>query len=300
MNATRVFSAATLWTVLAGSAAADYTFGSFEAGALTQGWGDWSGDATFTNSTIGATDGSQSIRMVPGAIGFYQGLSVKLQDLPDNVEAFDAFVSNTHIAVDVTFNPADFVYSGSGWNGGRLLIFYNEQGAGYQGNFGVDIGDANGFRVPNSDTGNPTNPGFWDIGNYPTLHTRTMTWDYTEFLPALTSTSTGGWTEFFIGTNLGDFTSVALYFDNFRFLTPPAGPPGDFNDDDRVDGEDFLIWQRGEVSQPPSQADLADWQTGYGAAPTVGATVGAVPEPGAWELAAFAAITLLGVRGRVG
>jgi hypothetical protein len=259
--------------------AADYTFGSFEGTTLGGGWGDWGGSATFSNSTTGATVGSMSIKEEPGAFGYYQGLSVKIQDLPDNAAAFAAFISNTHIAVDVTFDAADFDYIGDGWNGGRLLMYYNEQGAGYQDDIGADIGDPNGFMVPDLDTGNPDNPGFWDITNYPGIHTRTMLWDYSEYLPALTSTATEGWTEFFIGNNLGNFNTAAMYFDNFRFTTPAAGTPGDFDGDEDVDGRDFLVWQRGGSPTALSAGDLAAWQGGYGDTPGLRANISAVPEP---------------------
>ncbi|HMP07349.1 MAG TPA: hypothetical protein PJ982_13435 [Lacipirellulaceae bacterium] len=276
----------------------DYTFGSFEGTTLGFGWSDWSGTATFSNSTVGATAGTQSIKTVPvsTSIGYYQGLTVKLQDLPDNVAAFDAFINNTHIAYDITYDPADFVFTNEGWNGGRFLLYYNEQGAGWADNIGVDIGDANGFKVPHLDTGNPTNPGFWDLGNYPTVHTRTIMWDYTEFLPALTSTEFGGWTEFILAHNFGNFSSMAYLVDNVRFTTPPQGTPGDFNGDDVVDGADFIIWQRGGSPNPNSPDDLNAWRDNF--APAALSAAGAIPEPGSAALAACAGVLLLGRRRR--
>lgn len=56
-----------------------------------------------------------------------------------------------------------------------------------------------------------------------------------------------------------------------------VGLAGDFNDDGRVDGVDFLAWQRGESPNPFSASDLQDWENNYGA-PIVGV---AVPEPSA-------------------
>lgn len=60
-----------------------------------------------------------------------------------------------------------------------------------------------------------------------------------------------------------------------------SGQPGDFDLDGSVDGDDFLKWQRGESPNPLSQAELADWQSNYGAepAPISGGTI--VPEPSA-------------------
>jgi hypothetical protein len=46
-----------------------------------------------------------------------------------------------------------------------------------------------------------------------------------------------------------------------------SGVEGDFTDDSRVDGADFLAWQRNVSSQTSSQNadDLADWQANFGA-----------------------------------
>jgi hypothetical protein len=56
----------------------------------------------------------------------------------------------------------------------------------------------------------------------------------------------------------------------------PAAIPGDFNGDTRVDGQDFLAWQRGESPTPLSAGDLADWQNNYG---TGSLAAVSVPEP---------------------
>jgi hypothetical protein len=53
--------------------------------------------------------------------------------------------------------------------------------------------------------------------------------------------------------------------------------PGDFNGDTRVNGLDFLEWQRGNSPNPLSASDLADWQNNYGIGSLAATT--AVPEP---------------------
>jgi alpha-amylase len=81
---------------------------------------------------------------------------------------------------------------------------------------------------------------------------------------------------------------------------------GDFNLDRRVDGTDFLIWQRGLGAAPGrfdlgdadlngavNTADLAVWRASYGAvAPLTIATAATVPEPSTAVLACIAAMTL--------
>jgi hypothetical protein len=64
----------------------------------------------------------------------------------------------------------------------------------------------------------------------------------------------------------------------FELLTPQSAA-GDFDDDSSVDGEDFLMWQRGEVTAPPSETDLLEWNQNYGQAPAVAGQSAAVPEP---------------------
>jgi hypothetical protein len=58
-----------------------------------------------------------------------------------------------------------------------------------------------------------------------------------------------------------------------------TGIPGDFDVDGNVDGNDFLIWQRGDSPNHGNAADLVAWRVNFGAA----AASGAVPEPsGEW------------------
>lgn len=61
-----------------------------------------------------------------------------------------------------------------------------------------------------------------------------------------------------------------------RMLVPLTAP-GDFTADGRVDGSDFLAWQRGQSPNPLSVDDLNLWKANFGA--TAGATSAAIPEP---------------------
>jgi hypothetical protein len=72
----------------------------------------------------------------------------------------------------------------------------------------------------------------------------------------------------------------------------PAFIEGDFDYDGDVDGQDFLIWQRGGSPNPLSATDLADWQANYGAPLGIASII--VPEPsGATILFALAGLHLL-------
>ena len=302
-----------------GLATAEVVVGSFEGTTLGGGWTDWQGVNTYSNSTTGATEGIQSIRIVPDQIGYQQGLAFKLQDLPNNVEAFEGFINNTHVAFDITWDPADWTYLDSGWNGARVMLLYNEQGAGWSPPIGINPDD-NGFRQPDFDTGNPDNPGFWDIANYETVHTRTMLWDYSHLLPSLTSNATDGWIEFIMVTNAGNFASpVAYYVDNVRFTTPaapPEGLAGDYNGDGTVDAADYTVWRNNlggdaaalaDGSRDPMNTgpidgdDYTFWKNNYGntsegAGSLAGLAGSVVPEPATIALVISVVVLLNGRR----
>jgi hypothetical protein len=100
-----------------------------------------------------------------------------------------------------------------------------------------------------------------------------------------------------------------LAVDDFAFTTETVDPPAsnsDFDNDLDVDGEDFLIWQRGlglegELDKTNGDADgdgfvngtdLGVWGAHFGGTPAAPA-IGAVPEPASLALAAFAAVASL-------
>lgn len=85
---------------------------------------------------------------------------------------------------------------------------------------------------------------------------------------------------------LGNEASFRLATVSF---TSGTGPAGDYNGNGRVDGADFLTWQRGGSPNPLSAGDLATWKANFGSGAAVGAA-GAVPEPAACVLASLAAI----------
>jgi len=67
---------------------------------------------------------------------------------------------------------------------------------------------------------------------------------------------------------------------------------GDFDNDQDVDGADFLAWQR-----DMTVGSLSDWETYFGTAAATIAAVG-VPEPTSAALSILAAISLLAGRRR--
>jgi hypothetical protein len=88
----------------------------------------------------------------------------------------------------------------------------------------------------------------------------------------------------------------SAFFDDFSLEGPAPGQAGDFDGDQDVDGNDFLIIQRG-LGTTTTGADIATWKANYGQT-AVGA-IGAVPEPATVSGAAiFALAGLMGLRRR--
>jgi hypothetical protein len=73
-----------------------------------------------------------------------------------------------------------------------------------------------------------------------------------------------------------------------------GGQPGDFDLDLDVDGNDFLVWQRG-VGAAHNSATLATWKANFGAHPAT-AAAGAVPEPACLALLLTAGMALVARR----
>jgi len=76
-----------------------------------------------------------------------------------------------------------------------------------------------------------------------------------------------------------DSFEIQDYFDTDALLTVTLVGPGDFNGDGKVDGSDFLKWQRGESPVSLGAQDLADWQANYGSSTLSPASSVTVPEP---------------------
>jgi hypothetical protein len=70
---------------------------------------------------------------------------------------------------------------------------------------------------------------------------------------------------------------------------------GDFDMDGDVDGNDFLVWQRGEAPGGLTQANLDLWKASY---PAANAAAAAVPEPASYALAVLALTALVARRRR--
>jgi hypothetical protein len=79
-------------------------------------------------------------------------------------------------------------------------------------------------------------------------------------------------------TDLNSSGQIALIAGDDVYLATPR-PYGDHDNDGDVDGNDILVWQRGESPNPLSAVDLADWEANFGAPFLASANSTAAPEP---------------------
>src|SRR4051812_1325646 len=210
--------------------AADYYFGTFDdtpsynlinsySDPNRTGWFDFSNLVTSANTstTIGVTSGTQSLAWQPGGVGYYQGLTYKIQIAPKSLDERNAFIqaflNNTHLAMNVTWDRNEWVaqhngdLSSSNYSLVNLIINY-----GPGGNFASQ-------GAPDIDTGNSNFKGGWDPVNYTTdTHTRTVMWDYSELKPAIqtmfdahTMDGAAGWLELILVTNAGNYNYPVTY-----------------------------------------------------------------------------------------
>jgi hypothetical protein len=103
------------------------------------------------------------------------------------------------------------------------------------------------------------------------------------------------------GTETTDTIALTAFTQRFA-QTGPTTLAGDFNQDKKVDGGDFLAWQRGQSPTPLSAADLATWRTNFGAnlyaTPMAAPALTATPEPTTGSLLMVAAAAIAGGRRR--
>jgi hypothetical protein len=194
------------------------------------------------------------------------------------IELFDGAGNLKSVTTDAALTVGDWYYAAV-VNDGQTLSLYldSNNGQGYElvGTASVDGALFQGLNHDNADWNHN-----WTIGR--AIYGGPS--DHMGGLPA----------DWFNGLiDEVRLTNEAL--DPSEFLFESTTLDGDFNDDEVVDGQDFLLWQRGESPNFMSSGDLADWRANFGAgAATVAASV--VPEPASLGLVGMALSAALLIR----
>jgi len=246
---------------------------------------------TITQDTIGATEGTNSMKVFlakgPGFVGARTAtIPAGLTD-PAGVDS---------ILFDVTIQPGDEYMGGFSVIG---ITIFGDDGGSVQEQY-LDEEHVDGLAAGThtfqidldvSHNGNSFNEIFHSGAGGATI----------TLFQFLFNQSPGG------GPGADD---VIVYIDNVR-TADAVVIDADFNGDNVVDGLDFLIYQRNMgtgTTQPEGDAngdgmvddaDLAIWEANYGSVVPLAAAIAAVPEPTSVALFGVCAMVLsLGVRRR--
>jgi len=169
--------------------------------ASGDGWIDWGqGQAAietlpekYSSSTIGATLGSQSLKVIQS--GWGQSLAIKL-----NETQRAAFMAGNKFSIDMTVAAND----------GTITSGYSQISAVYMNAEGP------GFTAVASD--NPVNFYWWSGSGQ---RTQTLVVDYTAFKEQITSPNPG-YIEIIFALNTGGGAPPEMYFDNAQILLPAS------------------------------------------------------------------------------
>lgn len=244
-------------------------------------------------TSTGATDGNSALQLDRTLLedGFTWGSAFALNSDTDpdpNVETIDPVIQGqiddfvtringaTQIAIDITYEdqfPISPTYSQ------LFLAFSDETGAYYQaGSSSFDINNA----VPGT-----METLIFDLAAFDDFNSdKNLAVDGLE----------GGTNAFGIVLGTGTDDGAVYQIDNFRLISEVTSDSGDFDGDGDVDGNDFLVWQRGGSPNGINSGDLALWQSQYDGTPPLAAST-AVPEPSALLLT-FSTIAMFITCGR--
>lgn len=162
-----------------------------------------------------------------------------------------------------------------------------------------NIGDAPGLTEADGDIGPVLD------ANYGMINGSQSWFDVTSYLEGVRNGATDYGLAFIANTNDGWATflngatdpsvrpRLVVYSD---LSAPPAGVPGDYNNNGTVDAADYVLWRKGsqlqnEVDTPGTinSADYAAWRQRFGSTPA--GSGGAVPEPTTAILGIIAALS---------
>jgi len=282
---------------------------------VNPGFEDISGESPFNEFTFGELNGWE----------LYDPMIVT-----DDGDGPTYFIGTlTPFESDPIGNPGVFVFFPDGAaEGQRVGIAFNYSGSAGQGEYGLfqELDDALqpyttytlDVDIGNIDSGTAIDGSFFPLQGFPGYRVELLAGDMVleqdnnsltaaipdgQFATSTVTFSTGA-SHDLLGQSLGvrlinlnqldpafPISDLEVDFDNVRLDASPA-LPGDFDFNGRVDGSDFLQWQRQADNNPSSAADLVAWQQNFGAIAPAAATV-LIPEPTTFLILSIAMMTCL-------
>jgi hypothetical protein len=287
--------------VLANSLSAQDTLVySFENGDL-EGFGPNGAGITVEPDTIGATEGTGSMKVAMTGPTFVGALTGLLHPDIGDPPGLD------HVTFDLTLT--DPFPEGGFAVVGVMIFAVTQEGAAVQLQTGPSTDPLLEFHIDGLEPGT-----YEDVTIDMTRFTHPVTFEPGSFNDIVGIEGSGpsdiiptGFQLYFNKTGGLGFP-LTVYIDNIRVGTSPAGVPGDYNNNGTVDAADYVLWRDGgplanEVADPNvvSPADYDEWRARFGntMAGGRGSSLSAVPEP-ASILLLLAACGFSGRRGIAG
>lgn len=230
------------------------------------------GGGTYTQDTIGATNGPHSMKvsLITGGDTFVGAITPLINPTPGGAIIGDP-PGIDHILFDVTITEQ---YTGTFANMG-VTVFGCDQASVCglkrqftdEENVALTLGTHTDLRIDltsSFETGESFNETFGEAGSG------------SDLIP----------THFQLYFNKNFNAPLTLFIDNVRVGMTSAGVPGDYNGNGVVDGADYVVWRNNgpllnEVADPGtiSAADYTEWRARFGNTSGSGLASAAVPEP---------------------
>jgi hypothetical protein len=276
---------------------------SFETGL--EGFTNNGSGTTVSLDTIGATDGTQSMKVAITGPTFVGAATDQLHPAIGDPPGLD------HVLFDLTFTEpfpeASFAVVG-------IMVFGVDQN-------GFDVQLQTGPSLDNEELEwhiDGREPGtYTDIRMDMTQFLHPVTFDFPATFNDIVGTQGSGPNDMiptgfqlYFNKSGGVANSLTVYIDNIRVGTTPVGSPGDYNEDGAVDAADYVFWRKAagqglddlpndnDDAGPVGESEYTLWRTNFGSGTGGGGSLGGVPEPASAGLLAIAVLCSLGTTRR--
>jgi hypothetical protein len=269
---------------------------SFESGL--EGFTNNGAGTTVSLDTLGATDGSQSMKVAITGSTFVGAVTEQLHPAIGDPPGLD------HVTFDLTITEA---FPEGGFAVVGVMIFgVDQSGFDLQLQTGPSMDPALEFHIDGLAPGT-----YNDVTIDMTQFLHPVTFDFPATFNDIVGTQGSGPNDmiptgfqlYFNKTGGLDFP-LTVYIDNIRVGMTVDGTAGDFNEDGAVDAADYVYWRKAAAAGfddlpndnddagPVGEAEYTLWRTNFGGGS--GGSGGGVPEPVGVGLLAIAVVCYWG------